>query len=488
MIVVLAVSLYTSRVILDGLGVEDYGIYNVVAGLVVSFSFITTTLSATSMRYYSLEIGRDNTEGLIRLFNTNIQIFCIVSVAFLLFAETVGLYLMYHILNIPDERFSAAIVLFQLSVISCILQILQTPFSAAIIASERMSFFGYIGIIEALLKLTISVIICNTVFDRLIYYGILLMAMYLIILIIYIIYAKKKIAFCCFKKVRDSKLFKGIFSFSGWSLFESIADILSIQGISVLLNVFYGVIVNAAAGVAAQVTSVVWGFISNFQTAFKPQMIKYYSQGDKDNYERLLFQTSKFSYFLYFIVAAPVFINLPLLFELWLKHVPDYSLDISRVVLINLFVGTLAAPIWVLIQAQGSVQKYQYSVTSIVLLNLPFAFLALELGFSPVFVYITRGIVAGLCHLSRIIFMKKQLNIGIRLYVSKVIVPLSICTMLAAIPPLITYSVTTGFTQLFLSTIVSLLTDILVFYFIGLTKGERQVVSQYVITLKNKIL
>ena len=140
MIVVLAVSLYTSRVILDGLGVEDYGIYNVVAGLVVSFSFITTTLSATSMRYYSLEIGRDNMEGLIRLFNTNIQIFCIVSVAFLLFAETVGLYLMYHILNIPDERFSAAIVLFQLSVISCILQIIQTPFSAAIIASERMSF------------------------------------------------------------------------------------------------------------------------------------------------------------------------------------------------------------------------------------------------------------------------------------------------------------------------------------------------------------
>ena len=431
------------------------------------------------MRYYSLEIGKQNFKELVKLFNLNIQIYVLVSGLFLIIAETIGLYLMYNVLQIPQERFNAALILFHLSVLSCVTQILLTPYSAAIIAKEQMSFYGYIGIVEALSKLIIAIIICNTSFDKLIIYGGLLLLMYILLLIIYACYSKKNISFCRYKFVKDKEKLKGILSFSGWSLFESVTDILSIQGISLLLNVFIGVVINAAAGIASQVVSVVWGFICNFQTAFKPQIIKYYSVGDRDNYVRLLYQTSKLSFFLYYVIALPLVCNLPVLLSIWLQEVPDYSVNISRVVIINLIFGTLSAPIWILIQAQGNIRKYQLYVTSVMLLNFPFAFILLLLGFNPVVIFISKGFVAFLTYISRLAFLKKQFDISIKEYLLKVVKPLLFCSMLAALPTLLVYYLTSDYTQLLISTFVSLIFNILLFYFVGLDSGEKAVIKLY---------
>lgn len=480
MIIVLAVSLYTSRIILNSLGIVDYGIYNLVSGIVVSFSFITTTLSNTSMRYYSIELGLCNKDALTRLFNINFHLYFILSIIFIFAVELVGIYMVNNILDIPVDRLTTAKVLLQFSILTCVLQIMQTPFVSAMIATEKMSIYGYIGIVEAAGKLFISFLLLYTSSDRLIFYGGSLFVMSLIIFFIYYVYSIRNIDFCEFRGVKDITLLKNIVSFSGWSLLESLADIFSIQGINILLNVFIGIVVNAAAGVANQVTSLVWSFVSNFQTAFKPQITKFYSQGDKDGYTRLMFQSSKLSFFLYFVLVLPLFINLPILFELWLVEVPPFAIGISRIVLVNLILGTLAVPIHVLVQAKGQVKEYQIRVTSIMLLTLPFSYIVLKYGLSPYWVFAGRGCVSLLAHVSRVLFLKKEIGVSSSLYIGKVIFPMLLSAIIAIIPTYIIYIVTDGYTQLFTSSLASLLFSTTIFYLLGLDEIERNYVKSII--------
>lgn len=480
MIVVLVVSLYTSRVILDSLGIVDYGIYNLVSGIVVSFSFITTTMSNTSMRYYSIELGRRNKDALTRLFNINFQLYTLLSVVFIIIVEVVGIYMLNNVLDIPINRLNTAKILLQFSIFICVLQIIQTPFVSAMIATEKMSIYGYIGIVEAIGKLFISFLLLYAVSDRLILYGGSLLVMHLIIFLIYYVYSCKKIDFCEFRRVKDIPLLKNIVNFSGWSLLESLADIFSIQGINVLLNVFIGIVVNAAAGVANQVSSLVWSFISNFQTAFKPQITKYYAQGDKASYTRLMLQSSKLSFFLYFILALPLFINLPKLFELWLVEVPTYSIGIARIVLINLILGTLAVPIHVLVQAKGQVKKYQIHVTSIMLLNFPLAYIVLRYGFSPYWVFAVRGFVSLLAHISRILFLRKEIGVSSSMYLRKVISPMLLSAIVTLIPTCVIYMMTDGYAQLILSSLSSILFSSGIFFLLGLEDYEKVYVKSII--------
>ena len=301
MILTMLVSLYTSRIVLNTLGVEDYGIYNIVGGVVILFSFFNNAMSNATQRFLSFELGQNNSVQLKRTFSMIINVH--IGIAFLIFllAETVGLWFLNTHINIPTERMKAANWVYQFSIFTFLINIIRVPYHATIVAYEKMSFYAYLSIIEVLLKLGVVFLIQISPLDKLIFYGFLIFVVSVLILLVYKIYCNKNFDAANYNFFWDTKLFKTLISFSGWSLFGSAANVSSKQGTDILLNIFYGVMVNAAMGIANQVNNAVNGFVQNFQTAFKPQIVKSYAANETDYLIRLIFQTSKFSFF-YFIV------------------------------------------------------------------------------------------------------------------------------------------------------------------------------------------
>lgn len=399
MIVVMGIGLYTVRAILDLLGVVDYGIYNVVGGVVAMFSFVNGTLATSSQRYFSIELAKGDLNRLNKWFCLNITAFSVFILIFVVIAETIGLWFVNTQMTIPPERMSAANWVYQFSILSFCISFISIPYNALIIAHERMSAFAYISIIEALMKLGIVFILMYISWDKLITYSILMLITSLSITLSYVVYCHRKFVESKFALYWNKSEIKELLSFSGWHLFGTLSVVVRSQGINILLNMFFNPAVNAARAIAFQVYNAVSQLSTNFFTAVKPQIYKTYASGGYDILNKLICRSIIMCAFLISILVFPILANTSYILGLWLKEVPEYAVVFTQLVLINGLIDSTNEPLTASVLATGKIKKYEIVVGSLFMLNLPISYIALKLWCNPVitmFVSIALSIVVTL--------------------------------------------------------------------------------------------
>lgn len=477
MFFLLLTTLYTSRVILASLGIVDYGIQNVVAGIITMFSFLNTSMSTATQRYLTFTLGTGNQEELKRIFSTSFIIHCGIAIFLLIIAESVGVWFVNNKLNIPFERLTAANWIFQFSMLAMTLTIIQIPFNALLIAHEKMNIYAYMSIFDVLTKLFIAYTISWFDGDRLILYGFLLFIQTCISTSIYIFYCSNHYKECRFRFYWYKDLFKQITSFAGWNLFGSIAWIIKSQGNNVVLNLFFGPVVNTAYGIAFQVTNAIKNFVGNIQMAFNPQITKKYAENKQKEMISLIFQSSKYSFFLLFFLSLPVFMQTDFILHIWLKQVPDYAVIFTQLVILEALVDTLSGPMITGLMATGKIKMYQIIVGSLLIIPLGISIILLKQGFGVTTIFWVSIIFTCISIGARTWFGKLQFALSIKRYIRFVIFR-SVCV---AIPSgLLTYAVATSKLTpwlLFITTGVCSSVSILFFiYLIGLEEEERLLV------------
>ena len=383
MIVVMAVNLYTVRVVLHQLGVVDYGIYNVVGGVVSMFSFINSTLTTSSQRYFSIELAKGDEVKLNQWFCLNITTFSIFILAFLIISETIGLWFVNTQMVIPEERLFAVNVVYQLSICTFCIHFFSIPYHALIIAHEKMSAFAYISIVEVLLKLCIALLLVVILWDKLIVYGILMFLVSCGITGAYIVYNIRHFRESKYHLYWNRKEMKDLLSFSGWHFFGTFSTVIRSQGINILLNMFFNPAINAARAIAFQIYHAVSQLSANFIVAVKPQIYKSYTKGNYDELYRLIIRSSTICSFLVSVLIFPILIDTNFVLGLWLKNVPDYAVVFTQLVLINGLIDAVNGPLAAAALATGKIKNYELLVATAILMNLPFSYIALKLGAEP---------------------------------------------------------------------------------------------------------
>ncbi len=474
MLLIMAVTLYTSRVVLNTLGVEDFGIFNVVGGIVTMFAFLNSAMSSATQRFLSFELGKQNQVELKRVFSMSVNIHAIIAIAVLILSETIGLWFLNNQLVIPHDRLIAANWVYQFSILSFIVTIISVPYNATIIARERMNVFAYISIIEVSLKLLIVFMLNWFGFDKLKLYAVLIFLVTFITKLIYYIYCRKNYHESKYFFFWDKKLYKTLMSYAGWNLWGNIAAVMFGQGVNILLNIFFGPIVNAARGVSFQVRNAVNGFVLNFQTAMNPQIIKSYASDNHSFMHQLIFQGAKYSYYLLLILSLPIIFEAEIILKLWLKIVPEYTVIFTRLVLINVLIDSISGPLKTAAQASGKINVYQSVVGGLLILILPISYVFLKLGFPPeVTIYISI-VVSIIAFIARLIIVKPLVNLSIRKFIQTVLAPIVKVTFISLIIPFATKTfIPVGYTQTITVIISALFSIAIAIYFFGLTKKEQ---------------
>ena len=473
MILIMAVTLYTSRVVLDALGVEDFGIYNIVGGVVVLFSFLNSAMASATQRFLNYELGRGDIHEVQRVFSMSMTAHLSIAALVLLLAETIGLWFVWSYIKVPPGRETAAIWCYQFSVLTSCIQIVRIPYNACIIAYERMSFYAYISILEVVLRLLVVFPLLLDGFDRLVLYSLLMSVVALLVLYLYKTVCNRRFPVSRYRFFWDSSLYKRLMSFSGWSLFGGVANVGAQQGLGIVLNIFFGVAVNAAMGIANQVSQAVYSFVSNFQTAFNPQIIKSYAAGDRAHFEKLLFYGSKYSYFLLFLLSLPVLLNCDFLLSVWLKEVPPHAAAFSELIILFLLLDALSAPLWIAVQAMGNIRNYQLMISSIILLSLPLGYVALKLGMPPESVLVIRVVVNAVALAARIVYLYRRIAFPAGRYLKEVILSVLLVTVCSVPLPLWLGSIAGSWSGLLLTGFASLLLVPAAIYAFGLKREER---------------
>lgn len=473
MLVLMLVSLYTSRVVLAALGVEDYGVYNVVGGIVVLFTFLNNAMVTSTQRYLNYELGRNDLVQARKVFSSSLNIHLFIALIVFFLAETVGLWFLNSTIRYPESREYAVQVSYQLSIITACVKIIRTPYNAAIIAHERMSFYAYLSIFEGILQLGVAFLLMGCQLDRLIFYSILLCAVAVIVNLSYYAYCRKKFEICQYTLCKDKSLYRQLLSFSGWSLLGGAANVGATQGLNMLLNVFWGVVVNAAMGVAIQVNSAVTSFVHSFQTAFNPQIVKSYAAGDYNYFIKLILATSKYSYLLLFVFVLPIYRCCPEVLSVWLEEVPEYAVSFCRLMLIFALLDALQGPLWYSVQATGKIKTYQILMSFVILANVPIAYVCLKLGCSPNSVLVVRCIINFVTLFIRLWYLNKLYEFPIMRFVYEVILRIVPVTLFSYIISSIPIEATSPLLEIIIITGLTFIANTILILFVGLNKSER---------------
>ena len=469
------VALYTSRIILEALGVEDYGIYNVVGGVVTMLGFITGSLGGASSRYITYAIGKNDTDGLPRLFSCIFSIHLLLAAGIFVIAETVGLWFVLNKLVIPEDRMIAAFWVYQASVLTFIVSILSVPYNAILIAYERMSAFAYISIIEVTAKLLAVYVLLVVSFDRLIVYAILILFVQITIRLIYTVYCHRHFSESRERWIWDKKLSRELFVYAGWTMNGNLAVIGYTQGINILLNIFFGPAVNAARGIAVQVQAAVTQFFNNFQLAVNPQITKSYASGEYTYMHKLIIYSTKYSFFLVWLVALPILLETPYILSLWLKTVPDHTVMFVRLMLIVCMDSTLSYPCITAIHATGNIKKFQLVEGSMLLSIIPVCYIGLKyFCLSPEGVFVVYLVIELMTQIARMLLVFPKVHLSIRTYLRGALFPISLVCIFSSIAPVMLHTSMEGsFLSLFLKTLVTLFSLSLCIYFFGMNTNER---------------
>ena len=483
------VSLYTSRVVLQALGVEDYGIYNVVGGVVAMFSMISNSLSSSVSRFLTFELGKGNMDALKRVFSTSLSIHVVLSVIIVLLAETVGVWFLNTHIIIPETRLYAANWVFKASVFTFVINLWSVPFSASIVAHERMSAFAYIGILNIVLRLLIVLFIAYSGlgFDRLIVYALLLVVVVCIMQTIYWTYCTRHFEECRISLHFDTRYWKAMSSFAGWNFIGCTAVLLKDQGINVLLNLFMGPVINAARGIAGTVNNVLASFSNNFMTALNPQITKSYATGDYEYMFSLVERGSRFSYYILLMFALPVLFETEFILTLWLKSYPEHTVNFIRLILIVTLCDISSNTLINLQTATGRIRNYQLAVGGMLLMNFPLSYLCLNFGYPPESTLIVALVVSVCCLLLRLIFLRTMVGLSVNRFLRKVCMNVLLVTFVAAIIPFLIYiQMCDSIIRFFLICIVTVFCSLFAIYFIGCTNKERLFIKNKLLTLKSK--
>lgn len=475
MMITMGVTLFTSRITLNILGVEDFGIYNVIAGFVSMFSVISASLSAAISRFITYELGKGDIQKLKNIFSTSVNIQLLISLVIIILCEGIGVWFLNNKMAIPSERIVAANWVLQFSVITFCLNLINVPYNAAIIAHEKMSSFAYISIFEVTFKLLIVYMLLISPLDKLIVYSFLLLCINIILRIIYVIYCKRKFEECSYHLVFDKPLFKEMSKFAGWNFFGSGAYMLNTQGVNMLMNVYYGVTINAARGIATQVDGAVRQFVSSFMTAINPQITKSYASGELDNLRLLICRSSKFSSYLMLFFAIPIIIESDLLLRIWLGIVPDYAAVFLRLTIINTFFDCIFSnSIYTAMMATGDIKKYQVVVTIVGCIVFPLIWLLYHIGVAPEVAYYVYGTIYCILVFVRLRLLENYVKMKPSFFVRTAIVPFLLVLLLSLIVPIIiTYIYEDGLLRLITIIITSTFGIVVSIYCIGLTTSER---------------
>ena len=488
MLFLMAVSLYTSRVVLNALGVEDFGIYNVVGGVVAMFSMLSGSLSAAITRFITYELGTGNQENLKRIFSSAVTIQIGLAILIILLAEAIGVWFLNVKMNIPDARIMAANWVFQFSILTFAINLISVPYNASIIAHERMSAFAYISILEALGKLAIAFLIVVSPMDKLIFYAILMCAVALIVRFAYGIYCKRHFEECTYHFIFDKDLLKRMFGFAGWNFIGATSAVLRDQGGNVVINLFCGPAVNAARVIAFQVNNAVSGFVTNFMTALNPQITKSYAAGDRDYMMTLIYQGARLSFYMLLLLSLPVFINTHYILGLWLKIVPEHAVFFVQLVLLFAMSESISNPLITAMLATGKIRNYQLIVGGLQMMNLPVSYILLRMGMFPEVVIVVAIVISQSCLAARLLMLRGMIRLSVRKYLKKVYINVFVVTVLASVLPfLISRSLEESFMNFVLLSLVAVICTAVTIYYVGCNKTERQFVWNKLQIITNKL-
>lgn len=482
MFIIMAITLYTSRVVLQALGVDDFGIFNIVGGIVVLFTFINNAMVASTQRFLNFELGRNNIEEAQKTFAASLNIYFLIVIIFIILSETIGLWFLNRYINIPEGRTYAANWVYQATIVTTIFNFIRTPYNAAIIAYERMSFYAYISIIEGILKLSIVFLLIFFT-DKLISYAWLYAFVAFMIMFMYIAFCYHKFPICRNHSFEfNKKRYVSIASFSGWSLFGSVANMCGQQGVNILLNIFFGVVVNAAMGVASQVIGAVSLFVSNFQTAFNPQIIKSYAAGEKKRFIDLILNTSKYSYYLLFILVLPCFICCNQILHIWLGTVPPHAVSFCRLLLIFSLIDALQGPLWVSAQANGNIRNYQLLISGLILLNIPIIYIVLKYTNIAEMALVVRIALNCITSIARVLYLKRLYSFPAFRYLKGVLHCFAITSIVAVIIGAIHLLFTENSSGFLITITTSIILSLIVIYHIGLKNNERNFIKSIIMS------
>lgn len=482
MFLVLLVSLYTTRVVLNALGVVDYGINNVVAGFVTMFAFLNTSMSNGIQRYYNFKLGKEGEESLTMVYNTALLIQLLLALLIFFLLETIGLWYLYNKMVIPTDRFETALWLFQFSTFSLLLVVFQIPFSAAIMAHERMDYYAYVSIIEVALKLAVAFCLPRIYSDRLFAYGCFHLGISIIIFSLYFIYSKYHFNSLRLKFSFHKDLFLDMLSFSWWNIFGTFAYMLKNQGLNVLLNAFFGPVVNAARGVSMMINNAIHGFQTNIVISFRPQTVQSYAEGDLKRVKSLMFSLSKISYLMLFMLSMPVIIELSYILHIWLGNsVPEYTVPFTVLILLIMILSSLNTPLSQVVHATGKMKFYQIGTSIVICSILPIAWLFLKLGSDPTSVYIVSLVMSVLNQVVCLVLLKRIFPYSISEYVKEVIMPCVFVTAVASMLPIIVHLILpSSFIRLLLVILLGVSSTIVFSFYFVMNKGEKKMIVEMI--------
>ena len=479
MLLVTVVGLYVSRIVLQVLGVSDFGIYNVVGGVVVFFSFLQQALNSATYRFLTFSQGQGAPSGQNKVFCMSFNVHLLVALAILALSESIGLFLLNHYLVIPQERMLAANVAYQFSILSFVINVIRTPYNSSILAHERMDFYAYTSVFEALLKLLIVYLLYWVQVDKLIVYALLLSVVDIFLYLWYYLYCRKSFVECTLHRIWEKTMFSKMLKYSGWSLVVNATDVSVSQCLVFFFNVFFGVVANAAFGIANQVTGKVGMLVVNFTQAFNPQIIKSYARNDRSYFLNLIYSTSKLSYYLMFIVCVPLLFNIDFVLNLWLVEVPENTATFIFYIFLFALVDAYSAPLWTAAHATGNIKNHQLIMSSIKIMCIPLAYLLFKHGCDA---WTALSLKAGLnviCSIVRPLYMKRLISLPLKVYCRSVFLPVSLVTVLSLPFPLyLTTLFEDGWVKLFVTSAASVIVTLCVMMIGGLSAKERNMALQ----------
>ena len=432
MLIIMAVSLYTSRVVLKTLGEQDFGTYSIVGGVIVLFTFISNAMATGSQRHLSYELGKKNGD-VPTIFTVCFKIQLCISLIIFLLGESLGLWFLNTQMNFPEGRMPVVNWIYQFSVFTCLIGVMQTTMTASIISYEKMSFYAYLSIVDALIKLGLVFVLQLFTIDKLWLYGLLIMVAHLIMFGLYTLYAFRKLPGIKLVKIKDKSIYKRLISFSGWSLFGSLANVGYQHGVNIIINIFFGVALNAAIGIANQINSAVTQFVTGFQQAMNPQLVQSEASKNRERQLDLIYKSSKFSFFIMFLLSYPLIVNIKYVLSLWLGEYPAHTESLSVLIIIGLMISCLSGPLWVSIYATGNIKYYQIVVSLVMLSVLPIAFFIGKSGGTPEMIFIIRAMCFIFVLIVQLYFLRKYINLHIRGFAQAVIFPVSLILALSCV-------------------------------------------------------
>lgn len=483
MLIVMFITLFTTRELLSALGVEDYGVYNVVCGFVSMFTFLNTSMANGTQRFYNYEIGKNGEAGVGKIYSHAVIIQFVLSILILVIVEIAGIWYVNYKLVVPPDRFSAACWIFQLSLLNLFVVINTVPYNAAIMAYERMDYYAMLGVLDAVLKLCIVYAIPYAPIDQLVFYGMLMTSISILNFVLNYFYCKIKFKSLRFTADTDKKLFKGMLSFSGWNIFGTVSHMMQNQGVNLIFNAFWGTVVNAANGVAHQMNGAVNFLTAGFLTAVRPQMIKSFANGEIDYLKTMYYSVSKITFFLVMILAIPLIGEVDTVLEFWLGKgkYPELTTLFAQLTMFMTLCNSYATPTSIIIHATGKMKKFQILVSTVTLMIIPIAYIAAKLGCEAPLILFLSAMVTIAAQITRLIIIKEQVDFPILDYCKKVFAPtwsvlvisLGVAFLLHAFTPQhIVWSV--------IRMAISMCLTCIAIYWLGINKSEKQLVLSFI--------